>query len=109
MKAIQSDTITIVCDDCDFETDTNNMKEWLNKSCPKCGAKDLITEEDIKTYDALHLLMDTVNDVLGEENFFEAAAQNAEMSKLSVRITDGKLKEIEIDNEVIKQDGVDDE
>lgn len=96
-KPIHNDRVTIVCDDCDFTMDTNNMKEWLNKSCPKCGAKDLITEKDIETYDALLMLVGMTNELLGKD-----ITQDEELVQMSIRVTDGKVKEAiveDIDNE----------
>jgi len=96
-KPIQNDRVTIVCDDCDFQMEINNMQVWLNKSCPKCGAIDLITEKDIETYDALLAMVGMTNNLLGVDT-----TQDADLVQMSIRVTDGRVKEAiveDIDNE----------
>lgn len=95
-KAVDNSRVTIVCDDCDFNGETNNMMEWLNKPCPKCGAADLITEKDIETYNALNLLIHTCNEVFGEELTNEV---DSGLSHISVKVTNGEIKKFEI-NEI---------
>lgn len=89
MKAIDIMPI-IVCDDCDFEIEADII-EYLNKSCPKCGAKNLITEEDIKTHDAMCLLIKVSNDLVGE------VPKDSVMHELNVKITNGVI--VEVDDE----------
>lgn len=90
MEPAVSITPTIVCDDCDFQVQAE-IKEYLNKSCPKCGAKDLITENDIKTHDAMCLLVELSNDMI------ESDIETPTMHQISVKITDGEIKEFNVD------------
>jgi len=92
MKAIQDHEVTIVCDDCDFEAKVD-IKEYLNKSCPKCGAKDLITEENIKTHEAICLLVKMSNAMIGE------IPEDAPLHRIDIKITDGEIKKIEVSDE----------
>lgn len=92
MKAIQDHEVTVVCDDCDFE-DKADIKEYLNKSCPKCGAKDLITENDIKTHEAMCLLIKISNDLVGE------VPEDSPLHEISVKITNGEIKSVEVNDE----------
>ena len=92
MKAIQDHEVTIVCDDCDFEVQAD-LKEYLNKSCPKCGAKDLITENDIKTHEAMCLLIKVSNDMIGE------IPEDSIMYEMSAKITNGEIKDVEVSDE----------
>ena len=82
----------VVCDDCDFQVQAE-IKEYLNKSCPKCGAKDLITENDIKTHDAMCLLLKITNNIVGK------APEDSVMYEVEVKITNGEIKNVEVSDE----------
>ena len=87
MKAIQSAGASVTCDHCDFEVEVKDIKEYLNKQCPKCDATDmLITNEDIKTHDAMMGLMNVMNEIVGDSDTSEE-----DMIKVSVKITDGEI------------------
>lgn len=65
MKAITPKRTLIHCDTCHVEF-PGNPHEWLRTSCPKCGAPDIITDEDLATWRDMLELIDTVNDLAGE-------------------------------------------
>ena len=87
MKSIELYKVTIVCDDCDFEVEAEPRK-WLNKSCPKCGDENLITEKDILVHESMLKATELMNEALGEipsDSFIET---------VDVKITDGNIVEI---------------
>lgn len=92
MKAIDLHSIIVVCDDCDFEVEAE-PKEYLNKSCPKCGAKNLITENDIITHNIMVNLSNIMNETMGE------VPDSTSTKTMSMEITNGIVQSMEIKDE----------
>lgn len=72
MNDIEVKTTGIQCDYCDWKDETipfSDLKDWINKPCPKCG-ENLLTEED---FNNAMQLMATVNflNSLSEEDIEE--------------------------------------
>jgi len=61
----------IICDNpnCDWDDKTvthDQLKDWLNVSCPKCG-ENVLTQEDFDNAKAFYLAMELVNSMTPEE------------------------------------------
>lgn len=61
----------IKCDNpkCDWIDDTvpfDNLKDWLNKPCPKCG-ENVLTDEDFKNAEIVSLSMKLINALTPEQ------------------------------------------
>lgn len=65
MKAITPKRTLIRCDTCHVEF-PGNPHEWLHTSCPKCGAPDIITDDDMAAWRGMHKLIDAVNEACGD-------------------------------------------
>jgi len=92
MEAITSEPPIIVCDDCDFEVQAE-IEDYLNKSCPKCGAKDIITENDIFLHNQMLTIVNIVNESIGE------VPDNSFTKCFSTKITNGVIQYMEIEDE----------
>lgn len=69
----------VVCDNqkCDYEvpnTENDNLKDYINKSCPKCG-ENLLTQNDYNTYIALQKYVKWVNKWFSWLTIFEGKNQ----------------------------------
>ncbi len=61
----------LVCDNtsCDWEDKTikfEDLKSWINKSCPKCG-DNVLTEADFKSAEQMRLTVKIVNSLSEED------------------------------------------
>lgn len=54
------------CDWVDSTIGFDVYKEWINKSCPKCG-ENVLTEEDYKNVEIVRLAIDMVNNMSEKE------------------------------------------
>lgn len=71
--AIQIQKVTIKCDSCDFQ-DEGSVPEWHGKPCPKCGAPDVVTDQDLEMYNNIMALASLVNSVAGDVSGHEVHA-----------------------------------
>ncbi len=97
MKNIEiTDDGGLVCDnpECDWE-DKNitfeNLEEWLNKPCPKCG-QNLLTEEDFLNAQILRKSVEFINTLTQEEleEFYKLTGDTGSNFKDSPMFKDAK-------------------
>jgi len=98
-KAVKMEMNGIKCDnpECDYKDDNvggstiKEIKEWLNKPCPKCG-QSLLTQEDLNAIIQMKKVTDVVNTLCaGQESSDKKITISANMNgtgKMNFKLKD---------------------
>lgn len=65
MDAVQFLNTKIHCDTCHYEFE-GTPPEWAGEPCPKCGAPDIITKQDLLIWNRLRATAKFVNELVGD-------------------------------------------
>ena len=91
------------CDYIDTSATIDNLKDYVNKSCPKCGSI-LLTQEDFIQASIFHIASNAINNISEEDMGLLGMSRTDNPTKLHIQFKDGMvMKEESPGNQYIEQ------